>query len=100
LLEQHHHSRPRLSPLGATPGPQGTNFAVSSHGDEVRLCLFGGDGSEMQFLLPERDGGVWHGFAPGVTPGKPTVTESAAAGFRKHDSRARLRCTVPGRGSL
>jgi isoamylase len=61
----------RPSPLGATPGPHGTNFAVSSSGDEVRLCLFGDDGSETQLPLPERDGDVWHGFVPDVTPGRP-----------------------------
>jgi isoamylase len=60
----------RPAPLGATPGPQGTNFAVSSNGDEVRLCLFSGDGSETQLLLPQRDGDVWHGFVPEVTPGQ------------------------------
>ncbi len=60
----------RSAPLGATPGPQGTNFAVSSNGDEVRLCLFSGEGSETQLLLPERDGDVWHGFVPGVAPGQ------------------------------
>ena len=36
----------RPAPLGATPAENGTNFAVSSNGDEVRLCLFNGDGSE------------------------------------------------------
>jgi isoamylase len=61
----------RPAPLGATPGPQGTNFAVSSNGDEVRLCLFSADGSETQLALPERDGDVWHGFVPGVAPGQP-----------------------------
>src|SRR4029077_19333976 len=60
----------RPAALGATPSPQGTNFAVSSNGDEVRLCLFSGDGSETQLLLPERDGDVWHGFVPGVAPGQ------------------------------
>jgi isoamylase len=60
----------RPAPLGATPGPQGTNFAVSSNGDEVRLCLFSRDGSETQLRLPERDGDVWHGFVPGVAPGQ------------------------------
>ncbi|MCW2521341.1 MAG: hypothetical protein JWR46_3960 [Mycobacterium sp.] len=60
----------RPAPLGATPGPHGTNFAVSSSGDEVRLCLFSGDGGETQLLLSERDGDVWHGFVPGVVPGQ------------------------------
>jgi isoamylase len=33
----------RPAPLGATAGPEGTNFAVSSGGDEVTLCLFDRD---------------------------------------------------------
>ena len=61
----------RPAPLGATPGPQGTNFAVSSSGDEVTLCLFSDDGGgETRLALPERDGDVWHGFVPGVAPGR------------------------------
>jgi len=32
-------------PLGATPNADGTNFAVSSGGDEVTLCLFDPDGA-------------------------------------------------------
>jgi isoamylase len=60
----------RPTPLGATPGPQGTNFAVSSNGDEVRLCLFSGDGSETQLLLTEGDGDVQHGLVRGVAPGQ------------------------------
>ena len=28
------------TPLGATAGPHGTNFAASSGGDELTLCLF------------------------------------------------------------
>jgi len=60
----------RPAPLGATPGPQGTNFAVSSNGDEVTLCLFSADGSETRLQLAERDGDVWHGFVPGVAPGQ------------------------------
>jgi isoamylase len=62
-------------PLGATAGPQGTNFAVSSGGDEVILCLFDADGAETRLVLPERDGDIRHGFVPGVTPGQ-------AYGFR------------------
>ena len=60
----------RPAPLGATVGPDGTNFAVSSNGEEVRLCLFDGDGTETQLVLPERDGDVWHGFVPGVAAGQ------------------------------
>src|ERR1700752_3673326 len=65
----------RAAPLGATSGLDGTNFAVSSNGDEVKLCLFDADGTEAQVVLPERDGDVWHGFVPGVGPGQ-------AYGFR------------------
>jgi isoamylase len=63
------------TPLGATVGPHGTNFAVSSGGDEVTLCLFDSDGAETRLVLPERDGDVWHGLVPGVGPGQ-------AYGFR------------------
>jgi len=57
-------------PLGATPGDGGTNFAVSSGGEAVTLCLFAADGTEERFPLTERDGDVWHGFVPGVGPGR------------------------------
>lgn len=63
------------TPLGATAGPQGTNFAVSSGGDEVTLCLFEPDGTETRLVLPDRDVDVWHGFVPGVRAGQ-------AYGFR------------------
>ena len=53
------------APLGATSGPHGTNFAVSSDGEQVTLCLFDADGAEERLALPERDGDVWHGFVPG-----------------------------------
>jgi isoamylase len=58
------------SPLGATPGEDGTNFAVTSGADSVLLCLFDADGGETQVPLPERDGDVWHAFVPGVRPGQ------------------------------
>ncbi len=58
------------APLGATPRPDGTNFAVASAADGVLLCLFDSDGTETQVPLPERDGDVWHGFVPGVRPGQ------------------------------
>src|SRR5690349_1947570 len=60
----------RAAPLGATCSPGGTNFAVTSSGEQVRLCLFDADGSETQLVLPERDGIIWHGFVPGVGPGQ------------------------------
>ena len=65
----------RPDPLGATVGPGGTNFAVSSGGDEVTLCLFDADGTETRLVLPERDGDIFHGFVAGAAPGQ-------AYGFR------------------
>jgi isoamylase len=75
-------------PLGATPGPAGTNFAVVSAGDGVVLCLFDSDGTETQVALQERDGQVWHGFVPAVRPGQ-------AYGYRvygPYEPRRGLRC--------
>jgi len=75
-------------PLGATPGPDGTNFAVVSAGDGVLLCLFDADGTETRVPLPERDGEVWHGFVPGVRPGR-------AYGYRvagPYEPRRGVRC--------
>ena len=60
----------RSSPLGATADADGSNFAVSSNGEQVTLCLFDADGTEERLVLPERDGDVWHGFVPGVGPGQ------------------------------
>ncbi len=58
-------------PFGATPRDGGTNFAVAAGlADGVLLCLFDGDGAETRLRLPECDGGVWHGFVPGVGPGQ------------------------------
>jgi isoamylase len=58
-------------PLGATPGPDGTNFAVASEiADGVTLCIFDAAGRERQIPLLERDAGIWHGFIPGVGPGQ------------------------------
>ncbi|MUL80149.1 glycogen debranching protein GlgX [Mycolicibacterium sp. CBMA 226] len=65
----------RASPLGATPDQHGTNFAVSSGGDRVTLCLFDAAGTETRIVLPERDGDVHHGYVAGVGPGQ-------AYGFR------------------
>ena len=58
-------------PLGATPGESGTNFAVVSEvAEQVVLCLFGADGGETRLPLPGFDGGVWHGFVPGIGAGQ------------------------------
>jgi glycogen operon protein len=60
----------RAAPLGAVPDERGTNFAVSSNGDKVTLCLFNAAGTETQLVLPERDGDIHHGYVPGVGPGQ------------------------------
>jgi isoamylase len=65
----------RPAPLGATCGPDGTNFAVASNGEQITLCLFDAGGTETRLVLPERDGEIWHGFVPGVGEGQ-------AYGFR------------------
>jgi isoamylase len=61
----------RPYPLGATPGPEGTNFAVASGvADAVTLCLFDAAGAEQQLPMREQDAGIWHGFAPGIGAGQ------------------------------
>jgi isoamylase len=76
-------------PLGALPGAEGTNVAVSSEiADAVEVCLFDADGNEERVELPERTAHVWHGFLPGVGPGQ-------RYGLRVHgpwDPGAGLRC--------
>jgi len=64
--------------LGATYDDAGTNFALASDVAElVELCLFDESGSEERITLTEREGVVWHGYLPGVTPGQ-------RYGFRVH----------------
>jgi glycogen operon protein len=66
------------SPLGATPGDGGTNFAVASGiAEAVDVCLFDDTGDETRVRLREYDDGVWHGFIPGTGPGQ-------AYGYRVH----------------
>ncbi|HTW06270.1 MAG TPA: glycogen debranching protein GlgX [Acidimicrobiales bacterium] len=58
-------------PLGATWDGSGTNFAVFSQSAEsVELCLFGADGTEARYELPEVDAFVWHGYLEEVEPGQ------------------------------
>src|SRR3954453_883841 len=74
-----------LFPLGATLPDRGTNFAVTSAADGILLCLFDADGTETQIPLTERDGGVWHGFIPGVRVGRAygyRATGPSAPGLR------------------
>jgi isoamylase len=76
-------------PLGAHFDGAGTNFAIFSEAAErVELCLFDGEGKETRVTLPEVDAFVWHGYLPGVMPGK-------RYGYRVHgpyDPARGLRC--------
>ncbi|MET7438236.1 glycogen debranching enzyme GlgX, partial [Streptomyces sp. NPDC005568] len=67
------------TPLGARfrvgpDGVAGTNFALWAGGAEaVDLCLFderGGGASEIRVKLTELTHEIWHGFVPGVLPGR------------------------------
>ena len=63
----------RPAPLGATVDGDGVNFAVfSDNATRMTLCLFSEDGTtETHRLdLPEREGGIWHGYVPGLTAGQ------------------------------
>ena len=65
--------------LGAVAHDDGAFFAVwSSTAAFVELCLFDDDGQQtMSYRLPGVDGGVHHGFLPGLEPGQ-------LYGFRAH----------------
>ena len=83
----------RPSPLGATPRDRGINFAVaSSVAEAAEVCLFDEAGRQTRFRLPDYDGGAWHGFVPGISPGTGTAQ---AYGFRvrgPYDTARGLRC--------
>ncbi|MDP8908292.1 MAG: glycogen debranching protein GlgX [Chloroflexota bacterium] len=64
-------------PLGATPGRDGTSFAVYSRAEGVELCLFDADGREDRTPMSARPHGVWRAHVPGVGPG-------TQYGFRAH----------------
>jgi glycogen operon protein len=58
-------------PLGATYDGRGTNFSVFSRvAERVELCLFDRAGHEERVDLPEMTGYSWHGYLPGVGPGR------------------------------
>src|SRR4029077_6099129 len=61
-------------PLGATWGPQSTNFAVfAPEANGVELCLFDevdGADTETRYVLTERTLGIWHGALPDIEPGQ------------------------------
>ena len=64
----------RHEPLGATWGPEATNFAVyAPEARSVEVCLFedGPDGEiERRVRLTEQTLGIWHGEIPGVPVGQ------------------------------
>ncbi|MFJ4833329.1 glycogen debranching protein GlgX [Streptomyces sp. NPDC088747] len=67
-------ARFRVGPDGVT----GTNFALWAGGAEsVELCLFDEGGAEIRVPLTELTHEIWHGFVPGVLPGR-------RYGFRVH----------------
>src|SRR5690606_28710332 len=79
-------------PLGARFDGAGPNLALFSEAAERgQLCLFdgpAGDGEEIRLPLPEVDAFVWHGYLPGVMPGR-------RYGYRVHgpyDPRRGVRC--------
>lgn len=56
---------------GAHVRDDGVAFAVfSEHATQIELCLFDAADREIsRLVLPENDGGFWHGFVPGLTAG-------------------------------
>jgi glycogen operon protein len=59
-------------PLGATPTPQGANFALAApNAEAVDLCLFDSTGQHEQqrLRLPAFTDGIWHGQLPSARPG-------------------------------
>ena len=68
----------RPFPLGATWDGEGTNVSLfSEHATGVELCLFDETGAETRVELSERTAYSWHGYLPGVGPGR-------RYGFRVH----------------
>jgi isoamylase len=59
------------TPLGPSWDGAGVNFAVfSEHAEAVELCLFDDGGKETRVELTEVTAFVWHGYVPGLTPGR------------------------------
>jgi glycogen operon protein len=59
-----------LTPLGAHPDADGTDFAVfSSVAEGVDVCLFDADGNETRTPLEADTGYVWRGRVDGLVPG-------------------------------
>lgn len=63
----------RADALGAEFDGEGVNFALfSAHATRVELCLYTEDGREEigRLDLPFREGNIWHGYVPGLSPGQ------------------------------
>jgi glycogen operon protein len=59
------------TPLGVHLDGDGANIAVAAPGaDAVEFCVFDEHRAETRHRLPELDGGVWHGYLPGVRAGQ------------------------------
>ncbi|MBT9329472.1 glycogen debranching protein GlgX [Paracidobacterium acidisoli] len=60
------------TPLGAKWDGTGVNFAIySEYATAVELCLFDESGAEAEkYRLEERTAFVWHGYLPGIQPGR------------------------------
>jgi isoamylase len=59
--------------LGAVSDENGTNFALfSDHATRVELCLYDAAGQVETHRadLPQMEGGIWHGYLPGIGPGQ------------------------------
>ena len=72
--------------LGAHWDGEGTNFALfSAHAERVELCLFDESGANetARITLPEYTNEIWHGYLPGVGPGRSTATASTAPSTRQ-----------------
>ena len=64
-------ARGRSYPLGVTVEHDGVNVAVQSEiADAVEICLFDDEGKEERVELTEHTAHVFHGFLPGVGPGR------------------------------
>jgi isoamylase len=59
--------------LGPVSDENGTNFALfSDHATRVELCLYDDTGQVETHRadLPQMEGGIWHGYLPGIGPGQ------------------------------
>ena len=66
------------NPLGVTWDGHGVNAALWAAGAEaVELCLFDDSGQETRVALTESTFHIWHGYLPGIEPGR-------RYGFRVH----------------